>query len=196
MKIKILIVFLLTCMALAPARSAMALGIGVFADGSYNALWIEGLNGTMEYGFTGAGLVLDTCAARNELFNYRFQVGYQKDVKNSEVGTHKISINNYFGFGLVRMRYFRFFIGPQLGLRYYMMDRKDKGDWGFTRTIRSNEAGAAAGLVLGLNVNIGEYFTLGLDFGCRYNLLFRDPLIHGPEGHGALSFMYRIDDVY
>jgi hypothetical protein len=63
------------------------------------------------------------------------------------------------------------------------------------------------GIVLGINFNITEHFTLALDTGFRYNMhieldglkfgssaKFQDnfPLM-GPEGNITLSFMYRMD---
>ena len=191
MKNKLACILMLTgCIALFSIQSAMAFGIGVYMDGAYNKFSAtdQGYSTDLgEYGFLGAGLVLDSCLAKNQLFNYRLQLGYQKDLKYPDYPTHKISMNNYFGFGIVRMKYFRWWLGPQLGLRYYILDSGNGTD---------NEAGGNVGLVMGFNFNIGQVFTIGLDFGFRYNFLFRSPLIHGPEGHGALSFMFRVDDNY
>lgn len=181
---------LLCCITIFSVKSAMAFGIGAYVDGAYNKFSVSGDGGSADigdYGFLGAGLVLDTCLARNQLFNYRLQLGYQKDLKYPDFGTHKISMNNYFGFGLVRMQYFRWWMGPQIGIRYYILE----GDESST-----SEAGGNVGLVMGFNFNIGKVFTIGLDFGFRYNFLFRDPLFHGPEAHGALAFMFRVDDNY
>lgn len=180
----------LCCMVLFSVKAAMALGLGVYADGAYNKFSVSGEGGTADiddFGFVGAGLVLDTCVARDKLFNYRLGLGYQKDVKYPDLGTHKISMNNYFGFGVVRMEKFRWWLGPQLGLRYYIIESEDGN---------MDEAGGNVGLATGFNINLGKVFTLGLELGFRYNFLFREPLIHGPEGHGALVFLFRINDTY
>lgn len=187
---RIIVSVVLCCMILFSVKSAMAIGIGAYVDGAYNKFSVSGDGGTVDlddYGFVGAGLVLDTCVAKNQLFNYRLGLGYQKDVKFPELGTHKISMNNYFGFGVVRMQYFRWWMGPQLGLRYFIIDSDDGS---------MSEAGGNVGLATGFNFNIGKVFTIGLELGFRYNFLFKDPFIHGPEGHGALVFLFRINDTY
>ncbi len=186
----IFVAAVLCCMTLFSVKSAMAIGIGAYVDGAYNKFSVSGEGGTADiddFGFIGAGFVLDTCVAKNQLFNYRLGLGYQKDVKYPKFGTHKISMNNYFGFGVVRMQSFRWWLGPQLGLRYYILDSDDSS---------MSEVGGNAGLATGFNFNIGTVFTIGLELGFRYNFLFREPLIHGPEGHAALVFLFRINDAY
>jgi hypothetical protein len=181
----------LLVMTLCSVRSAMAIGIGAYVDGAYNSFSASGEGGTAsigDYGFVGAGFVLDTCVARNDVFNYRMGLGYQKDVKYTQFDTHKISMNNYFGFGIVRLKSFRWWLGPQLGLRCYIFG-SDKG-------ASSAEGGGNIGVVTGFNFNIGSVFTIGLELGFRYNFLFRSPLIHGPEGHGAIVFLFRVNDTY
>jgi hypothetical protein len=189
MKYRLIFTFaVMCCITIFSFTSAMALGIGVYADGAYNKFYATDQGQTAklnDFGFIGGGLVLDTCVAKNDLFNYRLGLGYQRDLKNYDLPTHKFSMNNYFGFGIVRTSAVRWWVGPEIGFRYYYIGN-DHGS--------KSEVGGNAGLVTGLNFNIGDVFTIGIDGGFRYNLFFKDPIVHGPEGHGAISMLFRIND--
>jgi hypothetical protein len=191
MRNKLLFIFAaMSCITIFSVTSAMAFGIGIYADGAYNKFYASDQGHTAkldDFGFIGGGLLLDTCVARNDLFNYRLGLGYQRDLKNYDLPTHKISMNNYLGFGIVRTAAVRWWAGPEIGARYYIIGN-DRGT--------KNEVGGNIGLVTGLNFNVGDVFTVGIEGGFRYNLLFKDPIVHGPEGHGAISVLFRINDKY
>lgn len=60
-----------------------------------------------------------------------------------------------------------------------------------------NGAGFSFGLVLGLNINIGPVFTLGLDGGCRGFFTATTEVANaGPEGFVNVSAIFRINDTY
>jgi len=132
------------------SMTTWALGIGVYFSGGYsydkwetstfhnlNKISLGYLNKTMY----GGGIILDTCAAKNEIFNYRLNVGIERynidPLKNTNLFDHfknnnvtnsislknvkiqRLGIINTFGFGILKRENFRLWIGPQLGFRYF-----------------------------------------------------------------------------
>ncbi|MBN1534551.1 MAG: hypothetical protein JXA20_17895 [Spirochaetes bacterium] len=172
------------CLCLGAYSSAHALGMGAYFTGAIGGgTWLsprgEELS-TTGYSQLGGGLVLDTCVARDNVFNYRLSVGYDRYSTEHMIpmetsGTvsmdaDRVSMYNNFGFGIVRSESMRFWLGPQLGIFYssgsgsgttyrYMMK---------THNLDYEMYGASLGLALGLNFNFGELLTLYLEGGARY----------------------------
>lgn len=78
---------------------------------------------------TSFGFVLDTALARNQLFNYRFEIGLEKsdvdlDIEFGNIdtdGTAELSglvMTHDFGFGVYRSKDVRIWIGPELKLSF------------------------------------------------------------------------------
>jgi hypothetical protein len=92
----------------------------------------------------------------NNLFNYRLHLGYLN--QNGEgydadiINDHSLSIQNSFGFGVVRMKHFRYWLGPHLHF-YYVFKEKSFN--------------ANLGLAMGFNVNMERLVTLSVDLGVR-----------------------------
>lgn len=109
------------------------------------------------------GFVLDTTVARNQLFNYRFQIGYEAwedDVSGfGEFDMRGITMSHDFGFGVLRTPNVRLWLGPELKFSYASgdIDRIPFAD------VYSFEYGV--GPVIGANFNIGSTVTLGLKAG-------------------------------
>ncbi len=109
------------------------------------------------------GFVLDTTVARNQLFNYRFQVGYE--TWEDEVGgfgdfdMSGITMSHDFGFGVLRTPNVRLWLGPELKFSYAAGDI----DSNPFADVYSFEYGI--GPVIGANFNLGSTVTLGLKAG-------------------------------
>jgi hypothetical protein len=184
---------------------AHAFGIGLFGNFDGGQLWWDGYGTSYDFLNYGGGLVFDTNLAGNSLFNYRMELGvsnihsnYEADTPIYGVYTTKyedsiaISSVNYFGFGIVRSQYVRFWLGPQL-------------TFGGTVT---NLTGFYAGLgvALGLNFNFGDVFTLAVTGSGRYLFSIRDYTEGsskyisyglGWDGMVTLAFLFRFSgDTY
>jgi len=115
------------------------------------------------------GFVLDTNLAQDRLFNYRLRVGlvagdreYADGFDTVEEETFGVAIENTFGFGIVRTPTVRLWIGPSLRLE--VDGCTDCDDFGYDSTF----IGFGAGPEIGLNINIGDHFTIGPSVGYKY----------------------------
>ncbi len=141
------------------ARETYAVGLGVhFTSGdTIHRGYHEDDNRYGDRMFFGAGITLDSTVAMNNLFNYRMHLGYT----NSSIGIGKfnhniINLQNSFGFGVVRLQNFRFWLGPHVHFYYdFTMERMDVN----------------VGLALGFNYNMTKIVTLSLDCGARAAVL-------------------------
>jgi hypothetical protein len=144
----------------------------------------------------GGGFVLDTNAAGNQLFNYRLKIGGERNwvKREADMKLSRLHLQNVFGFGVVRTKWVRFWLGPGLGGSYTWGDRDSDryfagifnpnfiwqtaflGSYGFVpqadlmrdRITNMIYGGIDFGFVVGLNINIGDYVTLGPELGFKY----------------------------
>ena len=162
---------------------AMALGVGVYTT-ARSGRPIKEL-GNKSYGPSekislDGGFMIDSCVAKDNLFNNRFKIGYGRNIGGGML-FERVSLSNTFGFGVVRSKIIRFWMGPQLLLGYRWKNySKTKPGIGFapdmaTVMISNNKkydlGEIALGAVIGLNINMGEFVTLGIDGGFRYSTL-------------------------
>ena len=137
--------------------------------------------------FSGYGFILDTAVAKDKVFNYRLQIGYEDveydldsvyyedlnmdisaSVSNFELDIDRFVLDNTFGFGIVRIPNFRLWIGPQLRIGYMSGD----GTYDIGGTKRNLDFdGLVLGLapVIGANFNFINNLTIGVDLGYRFN---------------------------
>jgi hypothetical protein len=155
-----------------------ALGIGFYTTGKAGvALWNTGKNGTVvNYGL-GAGFVLDTAVASNELFNYRLNAGYENVIESGfpffkKYSVNRITVSNAFGFGVVRIKYLRVWVGPQveLGCQFIKTSEHELEVSPLYISYLHNSIDYALftigiGAVLGININPGELFTMSFELG-------------------------------
>jgi hypothetical protein len=208
--------FLFIMILVSPAL--WATGIGFYGTGGIGVTtWNyrgESFN-TTDY-FYGGGIMIDTAAAKDTLFNYRFTFGYEQYIlkdPDSDITSkpiNRFSISNTFGFGVVRTQYFRFWLGPRLGLHYLYKNYSATvlmylpGATGIVifpmKTKRDLDAiGLDLMLAFGFNFNIGDYTTLFIDIGAGY--LGNYNLKIAEAGHtfgieGKAGIMFRVDDIY
>ena len=192
---------------------SMAIGIGPYGsfgigkskfeyeneDANYKKHWKLF---SMCYSF---GLMIDTAVAKDKLFNYRMKMGYglgTVEVKRQRTDTttgltttvkeknqvYDLSMYNDFGFGIVRSRYIRFWLGPQFGINY--SDEVNSDDF--------ESFSFKLGPVFGLNINAPKVFTFTIDFGIRFHMSFAsEPGVHfGYEGFVTAGALFRIEDEF
>ncbi len=219
MKQKIIITVIALTMTLAAAESASAIGLGFSITGGMCDNTIKmadrpnAASATLSQYYIGAGLILDTAAAKNELFNYRLNLGYQNVIGDGvdffdRFSYHRLQLCNTFGLGFYRSDIARIYIGPQLMLSY---DFK-YNSYGKTRlyTIRNGSSGNTGvddpivmgylGLVFGFNIHAGNNATFTMDLGGRVGY---GGFVTGPdfrvtrlEAFTNIGFMYRIGDTF
>ncbi|MBN1497307.1 MAG: hypothetical protein JXA07_11095 [Spirochaetes bacterium] len=200
-----------------PISSAWAAGIGAYGTGgvAFTTWYYDGTKGgtTQDY-FYGGGLIVDSNAARNTLFNYRFTAGYERfvvtdpDLDYEGDPIHRVSMTHTFGFGIARSEAVRFWIGPRIGLHYLFLN-KSYTEWEFSPflgmlpqkvKIDLDALGVDVLLALGLNFNIGQTVTLFIDLGFgymgNYNLNNTQEMGHAFGLDGKAGIMFRINDTY
>ncbi|MCU0849621.1 MAG: hypothetical protein MUD12_17205 [Spirochaetes bacterium] len=200
------------------SSSVFAFGIGFYGDFNYGktfwnteTLIVDPVNeisykkksriGLANLGY-GGGIVLDSNVASDNLFNYRAELGfhYLTFPHNRGMNSYMASTVHYFGFGIVRNESIRFWVGPQVTLGAL-----------FPREAR-DMAGliAGGGLAAGININMGETFTLAFTGAARYvggimfsfqkkgssSTAYSGPTYGGPDGLVTVACIFRINDSY
>lgn len=212
----ILYTSLLILILLLSSTQAMAIGLGIYGNlGKGSNTRVDPALYSFEdtHVWTGFGFILDTAVAKNKLFNYRLNLGLEKwDWNNDHFNNVfdgevlRFSLYNTFGFGVVKTKPVRFWLGPQLGLNIFTQNYGGSSSIGdlFQLTENNGGIGATIGLASGLNFNLGRTFTLGVDGGARmwdYYLLNLDPTHtkqheRSYELYANLVILFRINDVY
>lgn len=137
---------LLACV-LAPTP-AQALGVGPYVFGG--AGQVKDDYASANYNFGGIGLALDTAVAEDTLFNYRLQLGYARvSFEHGDTDGNRFEMRHIFGFGVLRTKEVRLWLGPQIGLYY---DDESYASY----------VGANIGPALGVNVQFGPVVSLAV----------------------------------
>ena len=121
----------------------------------------------------GLGLVLDTAVAKDQLFNYRVDLGYERVEANYEGFTYRyspstrqhgdgISLDNAFGFGIIRNSKMRLWIGPAIRLSMDFFSSGFSSDY--------YDFGVGGGPEIGLNVHADDRISIGMTAG--YQILY------------------------
>lgn len=173
----------------------------------------------------GGGLVIDAGDPKNAYFT-RYIIGL--DYHTMETGyTKNITRFNFsttFCFVVAQKDFFRFWLGPQLGVHYmfgktrYSMYDHDPALLfvlrtvpqliSYYRTAKYNMGGADAGLVVGFDFDIKQYVTISVSLGVKYGatvggIAFRDGGLfknnylaysHGFDRFADIGVLYRFDD--
>ena len=137
---------------------AASYGFSTTVLNSGNAEWEENYDGphyNTDFKRNDFSFVMDTAAAIDKLYNYRLHIG----IANVSYDGSKYSgpfITNTFGFGVVRNKSIRIWVGPQLGIRGFDSENKSSSLGGF-------EYGFAAGL----NYHISPTISIIAETGVR-----------------------------
>ncbi|MCU0847579.1 MAG: hypothetical protein MUD12_06795 [Spirochaetes bacterium] len=135
-------------------------GFGAYVNGG------GGMN-FQKYGIhnIGGGLLFDTNVSGDRLFNYRLNIGvdrwheefmiseykfFEKPVNTKSIDYPRLHINNSFGFGLIKEKDYRLWLGPQIGFGF-----------GFSKRFRLFTG--SIGPVLGFNYNLSDRVTFGIE---------------------------------
>ena len=216
-----LLVFMFVVAGLATNAGALGIG-GYFTTMSGSSEWDVDLdaddealedassNWDAEEGTAGFGFVLDTAVARDQLFNYRFQIGLESSKIELELpsgvdATAKLSglaITNDFGVGVVRTKNARVWIGPELRLAFKggnieFDDEPDNLDIDDDWTIGTFQYGI--GPVVGGNFHIGNALTLAVKTGVIWETMTgkSDLKIESDDGDDLdFDLDYESSDVY
>ncbi len=131
----------------------------------------------------GIGFILDTAVAKNNLFNYRLNLGITRMKIDHEEGFFDIEgfesqLINTFGFGIIRTEVMRLWIGPQISLgrifgEYDLQEDKNRNKF--------DDVYIGTGAAAGFNLHIGERISLGLDGGYRISGHFATAYIGAEE---------------
>jgi hypothetical protein len=206
--------FLFFAMLIFSASGAWAIGIGLYGTAGLARDSIKlrdydrNIITTHDY-FGGVGLILDTAAAKDELFGYRLKLEYNqfnvKDIDSDITlkGYNYIGMYHTFGFGVIRTELVRFWIGPQIGLSYTFGRGNSKGisipyitD---TYKLKLNAVGVDALVAIGANFNVGHDISLFIDLAAGYMGKYNTTnklLGHAIGFKASVGAMYRIEDNY
>lgn len=136
----------------------------------------------------GGGFILDTNCSKNELFNYRLMVGFEKLFSQRYYVKQMTRINIFhtFGFGVFRVESFRLWLGPQLSLHYLYGVNNYPIKELFVKNISGtkleiSKVGAGLGITIGMNFNLDPLITLSCEGGARgiiyYGVVMEDNIM-------------------
>lgn len=170
MKNSLLVLIALTCSLLCtPPAKAAGLGVYGFLGGG-SADWTPDFNNSSfdkTTGHVGAGLVLDTAPARDTLFNYQLNLGYDHFTNSNSQAWGNATFNgfavsNNFGFGAMINPTTRFWFGPELRLTWA------DGSPDHYKDFKMSLFGLGVGPVIGVKLNYDDKHTIALKAGFQY----------------------------
>jgi hypothetical protein len=149
------------------ATSAQAVGLGVYLEYLPAGGYLE--DPPVEYDYdtnkVGVGFVLDTNVAKDQIFNYRFNLGYQHSKREYDFGFKEkyngVTMNHAFGFALYTNPSLRLWAGPaiRLGVDVLDEDMVDVSVFNFS---------AGGGPQVGLNWHVGDRVSIALSAAYQY----------------------------
>jgi hypothetical protein len=120
----------------------------------------------------GFGVMLDTNLSGQNVFNYRLSIGYNEldisygnDFYSVDLDGHRITIDNTFGFGIVKAENIRLWIGPQVHLDFSSWDETIGGT--YLEKDNVNVIGYGVGVVTGANFHIPRVGSICPELGIR-----------------------------
>ncbi len=158
---------------------------------------------------TGGGFIFDSAVAKDKLYNYQLNVGYDAfRNKDRTDGTtlsnlRGLMVSNAFGLGIVRTSAFRMWVGPEIRLTWQTGEKKDpvlpllKQDYDLF--------GAGIGPALGVNFNFPGNFTIAVKAGYQWMSYYgqmnttvgheyADVDVHERFAYVNIGFMFRSSD--
>ena len=182
------------------AVDAMAIGIGPYAGFEFGKASLKSTDDDagdaidFKTNHYTVGFFLDTATRRDNLFNYRLNVGVDlmgirpDDELDFGRDPEKVSgwgfdMKHTFGFGVFRSEMVRVWLGPAIKLYYASLSKEDS--WLGDESL--SVLGIGGGPEVGVNINLpGGLFTVALSGGYNYNYVVasvsgEDFTAHGPE---------------
>ncbi len=199
MKVKHLVVLLSAGFMFFFGTSAMAMGVGYSLHyGLGENYWLKAAtkNLSSRIGNAGLGITMDTNLAKDKLLNYRMDldIGFGVDVYKESSYFFKydnppfLAINTVhtLGFGVYRSQIVRVWLGPQISLGGMFGAPNIYG--GFNKAHAAWGINGGLGGALGLNVNIGEIFTIAFTAAVRGEGVFRNHSYQKYSGYDTFLF--------
>ncbi|MDP6979035.1 MAG: hypothetical protein QF570_10610 [Myxococcota bacterium] len=147
--------------AVVQASSATAGGVGAYLEYPRGNQTIAYNLGEADFTNTrlGAGIVLDTNVARDELLNVRGTVGYVRTENTVDEEAHGGALDLSVGFGVVRLRDLRLWVAPaaRIGVDFYDNDLAEVLGLGF-----------GGGVRLGLNWHVSPQVSIAPSIAYQY----------------------------
>ncbi len=122
----------------------------------------------------GLGIAFDSNIGKDKLFNYRLGLEYMTQEIDTVDGDScgggsdcdftRLNMVNTFGFGVLRTKTVRLWVGPRINLAYNTLEDNSYGE---TFTLSHVEFGVAP--AVGVNVNLGSLVSLGADLDYRFS---------------------------
>jgi len=151
------------------------------------------LGGTDEFEYkpsAGLGIAFDTNIGKDRLFNYRFGFEYSSAeldtidgwTPNSTLTKKKYNFVNTFGFGVLRNRSVRLWVGPRVNIQF----ENGVYDDGYVY-VEQSSFGIGLAAAAGVNVNLGR--TVSLAFDLDYHAVS----IAGVEDYSIPGYSYSED---
>jgi hypothetical protein len=192
-------VFLVACIF--GLSNANAAGFGFYGTGGLGTADWSGdydsriSNFRKDTNHLGLGLALDTAPARDNLFNYHMNIGYDRFSNRGggawgEADFEGVLLSNNFGFGALINPTTRLWFGPELRLEWAEGSPKQYPDY------KINLFGVGIGPVLGLNFNIGQKHTIVVKAGFQYLHYYGEGIgnfAHTTNSQATSSYNYEYD---
>jgi hypothetical protein len=165
-----MLVLSITLFILLASSTAQAVGYGPYFEYGRGIGVQEGFG--LDFDFDenryGVGFALDTAVARDRLFNYRLNVGYQHTQRTFDFfgispksKFNGVTLNNMFGFGVYRDSNVRVWLGPSIRFNADILSDAPDG-------LDVVDLGIGGGLALGVNVHTGDLGSAAFTFGYQY----------------------------
>ena len=190
------IAFLLFALLL-PATGAGAWGLGPYVEYHFATGYTDQFPGDLDHEMHGFGLgfVLDSTVAKDRLLNYRLNVGYKYArgradfTGNNDFESHWIAFKNTLGFGLVRTKSLRLWLGGGVEL----------GVGGRTSDFRTQDAFEvkfALGPELGVNYHVQPRISIGVTAWYQYSFGGALQDSEDPDPDCAICTLFGSEDNY
>jgi len=209
-KLSLVLLLGLSSMLVLPIIEAGAAGFGTYFDYNRGSSSWRADNGYTTWDFdsdkkiVGLGFVFDTAVAKDKLFNYRLQLGFEawKDESEAdeELDLSGIAWTNDFGFGVLRTPNLRLWLGPELKLAYV------KGTLEASPDLDMSLLNFGIGPTIGVNFNVGSTLTLAVKTGYLFEFFsalgerspFDDITYSGTSTTVFINFtlLFRVNDTY
>ena len=177
-------IFLAALLALIGTAQAYAVGLG-FSFGAGTEEWEDDLEHQGDREISNVGFLVDTAVARNKIFNYRFT--FLKEDNKADSGLLKLDMEGYamthdFGFGVLRTKHVRLWVGPQLKASFY----DDLYSNNLGRKVSGDVFGFGIGPVMGVNVHLPQVVTFS--FSAVYYIISGYSGDYDQDGDGTVFF--------
>ncbi len=158
---RFLLVLILAAVAVGQASLATAGGAGAYLEYARGSQTIDYDLGDADFTNNrfGAGVVLDTNVARDELLNVRASVGYVRAENTVGDEAHGGALDLAVGFGFLRMRDLRLWVAPAVRISV------DSYDNGFAEVL---DLGVGGGARLGLNWHMNWQVSIAPSIAYQY----------------------------